>query len=397
MTQLLPSSIAISTSFLFIMSDYFDKFTNANSLYQAFLDSRRESHWKGSVQKFEKYILTNIFDLQKELRCGTYKPMPFTEFLLRERGKTRRIKATNIRDRIVQRSLCDTVLNPCLCPSLIYDNGASLKGKGIDFTRRRLQCHLEKFIRKHGKNGYILKIDFSKFFDNIDHELVLQAIGRKIDDPRVMALLERLIDSFAIDVSDLSADEIAEFDHRPIDLVKHHESGKSEKFLHRSIGIGSQISQIIGIYFPTPIDFHCKVRRQCKFYGRYMDDIYVIHEDKAFLEQLLSEIKEIATDLKLFINPKKTTIMPLRSGFTFMQVRYSISETGKIVKRLKGEAFTRERRRLKTYRRLLDEGRITRADARNFYQSFRGTAKKFAAYRSIRNLDQLYTELFVNN
>lgn len=379
------------------MCDYFDKFTDANSLYEAFQESKRESYWKGSVQKFEKYLLTNIFDLQKELRSGAYEQKPFVEFVLNERGKTRRIKATHIRDRVVQRALCDTVLNPCLQPSLIYDNGASLKGKGIDFTRRRLQCHLERFVRKHGKSGYILKIDFSKFFDNIDHELVLQAVGKKIDDPRVMVLLERLIDSFAIDVSDLSDDEVAEFEHGPIDLIRHRESEKGEKFLHRSVGIGSQISQIIGIYFPTPIDFHCKVKRQCRFYGRYMDDIYVIHENKKFLEKLLSEIKEIARELKLFMNPKKTTITPLRSGFTFMQVRYNITDTGRITKRLSGQVFARERRRLKAYRRLLDNGRVTRADIRNFYQSFKGAARKFSAYRGIRNLDQLYTELFVNN
>lgn len=379
------------------MCDYFDKFTDANSLYEAFQESKRESYWKGSVQKFEKYLLTNIFDLQKELRSGTYEQKPFVEFVLNERGKTRRIKATHIRDRVVQRALCDTVLNPCLQPSLIYDNGASLKGKGIDFTRRRLQCHLERFIRKHGKNGYILKIDFSKFFDNIDHELVLQAIGKEIDDPRVMALLEQLIACFAIDVSDLDEEETKGLEHQPIDLIRHHESGKGEKFLHRSVGIGSQISQIIGIYFPTPIDFHCKVKRQCRFYGRYMDDIYVIHEDKKFLEQLLSEIKEIAKALKLFMNPKKTTISPLRSGFTFMQVRYNITDTGRITRRLSGQVFARERRRLKAYRRLLDNGRVTRADIRNFYQSFKGAARKFSTYRSIRNLDRLYTELFVNN
>ena len=80
-----------------------------------------------------------------------------------------------------------------------------------------------------------------------------------------------------------------------------------------------------------------------------------------------------------------------------MKVRYSYTETGHIVRRLTAEAFTRERRRLKTYRRLLDAGRVTRRDVANFYQSFRGAAKRFDSHRSLRNLDRLYNELFVNN
>ncbi len=377
------------------MSELFDSFSNADTLYRSFYLSRKDSQWKGSVQWFERYLFLNIHALQKELREGTYKQQPCVTFKIMERGKPRLIKAHHIRDRVVQRALCDEVLNPILERSLIYDNGASIAGKGITFTRDRLQAHLEKFYRKHGANGYILKIDFSKFFDNIDHEIAIKAMAKKIDDPRIMGLIESMIDDFKIDISNLTEEQAEALETTPFDSLTYRSCADGMRYLRRSLGIGAQISQTIGIFYPTPIDFYCKVKRQCKFYGRYMDDIYIIHESKEFLEDVLKGVLETAKELKLFVNPRKTTIAPLHCGFTFMKVRYSYTESGHIVKRLTPEAFTRERRRLKSYRRLLDAGRITRQDARNFYQSFRGAAKRFDNYRSLRNLDKLYDELFV--
>ena len=379
------------------MSELFDNFSNADVLYRSFYLSRKDSQWKGSVQGFERYLFLNIHALQNELREGTYKQQPCVTFKIMERGKPRLIKAHHIRDRVVQRALCDEVLNPILERSLIYDNGASIAGKGITFTRDRLQAHLEKFYRKHGVDGYILKIDFSKFFDNIDHENAISAIAKKIDDPRVMELIESMIDDFKVDISNLTGEQAKALETMPFDSLTYEPCADGARYLRRSLGIGAQISQTIGIFYPTPIDFYCKVKRQCKFYGRYMDDIYIIHESKEFLEDVLKGVLEVAKELKLFVNPRKTTIAPLRCGFTFMKVRYSYTESGHIVKRLTPEAFTRERRRLKSYRRLLDAGRITRQDVRNFYQSFRGAAKRFDNYRSLRNLDKLYDELFVQH
>lgn len=379
------------------MSELFDKITSPDALYRSFMLAKKNSQWKASVQAFERHLLRNICALSKELREGTYRQLPPITFKIHERGKPRLIKAQHIRDRVVQRALCDEVLNPILWRSLIYDNGASIAGKGIAFTRSRLQCHLEKFYRRRGTNGYILKIDFSKFFDNIDHELALKALAEKIDDPQVMALIERLIDDFKIDVSNLSDEEIKELENKPFDSLKYKPCNKGEKFLRRSFDIGAQISQTIGIFYPTPIDFYCKVKRRCKYYGRYMDDIYIIHESKEFLEDVLKGILKVSKDLRLFVNPRKTTITPLRCGVSFMKVRYTFSPTGRIVKRLLPDAFTRERRRLKSYKRLLDAGRVTRRSVANFYKTFRGAVKRFDNHRSLRNLDRLYNELFINN
>ena len=128
--------------------NYIEDICNLDKLYQAFLAAKKESYWKESVQKYELNILSNLYCLQQDLLNNKYSPAPFFEFKLQDRGKIRWIKANTIRDRIVRHALCDNVLNPLLEKSLIYDNGASIKGKGISFTRKRLETHLHRFFRK---------------------------------------------------------------------------------------------------------------------------------------------------------------------------------------------------------------------------------------------------------
>ena len=134
---------------------------DANLYLDAFNKCKKGSIWKNSVQRYEMNLLKNIDNQITAIENGTYEQLPFNEFTLNERGKTREIKAIHIEDRVVLRNLCDNILTPCITKYLTYDNGASVKGKGIHFTRSRFETHLHKYYRKHGSNeGYILLMDF---------------------------------------------------------------------------------------------------------------------------------------------------------------------------------------------------------------------------------------------
>lgn len=374
---------------------YSEKVSDANALIDAFHQSKKACYWKESVQRYEINLLANVRQTQKELQSGTYKQQDFYEFKLNERGHQRHIKAMHIYDRVVQRSVCDNVLIPALTKYLIHDNGASMKGKGIDFTRKRFEQHLRQFYRQHGNDGYILQIDYSKFFDNIRHEPLIKAMTEKIDDPEIMKLVAHLIDAFKVDVSFTDKDLYDEvFNALEYAEKVPKEAQTGEKYMRKSLGIGSQISQISGIFYPTKVDNYCKIVRGCKYYGRYMDDVYAIHHDKAYLKGLLDDIISVSAEIGLYINPKKTHIVKLSHGFTFLKTKYYLTDTGKIVKRLSRSNITRQRQKLKKFRKLVDEGKMTMADVENQYKSWMGMAKNYDSFHTRQSMMKLYGELF---
>lgn len=341
----------------------FNILTDMNFLYDAFQKSIKNVGWKCSIQRYEANVLSELMKLRKALLDGTYKQKAFFEFDINERGKHRHIKSLHISDRVMQRCLCDNILIPCLYKYLIYDNGASVKGKGIEFTKSRFMAHLQKYYRKHGNVGYILLIDFSKFFDSIPHEKLMDMLKEKIPDEKVLNLIEYLISTF--------------------------DTGEE-----RSLGIGSQISQIFGIYYPTRLDNYIKIVKGCKYYGRYMDDFYIIHENKKYLQNLLLEIKQVTDDMGLNINPHKTQICRLDKGFIFLKTYYFITASGKIVRKPCEKNVTRERRKLKKLKVKMDDGATDFDDILQSYKSWRGSMKRYNSYHIIQNMDRLFGELY---
>lgn len=339
----------------------YEKLYDLNNLYGSYRKCRKGVSWKPSVQKYGINYLLNNNRTGNSLIKKTYRQKPFKKFDISERGKLRHIRALHFSDRIVQRSLCDEISSERINRHLVYDNGASMKKKGVDFSRRRIKVHLERYYRKHGRNGYVLQIDFSKYFDNIIHSALENEFGKYIDDADVMTLIGNLIASFG--------------------------DGKS-------VGIGSQLSQVAGILYPNRIDGFIKTIKRCRYYGRYMDDLYIIHDDREFLERLLEEIRIICRDYGIIPNEKKTHITRLCDGFTFLKMRYVISESGKIAVIPKNDTFVAERRKLRKFRVKCDEGRMTLAAVKDQYYSWRGDKKKYKCRKRLMKMDELYKTLF---
>lgn len=368
-----------------------NRISNANVLMDSFYKSRKNSIWKNSVQQYEANLLKNIRQTQIELREKTYKQSPFDCFFLCERGKDRFVRSISIYDRVVQRALCDQ-LTPIVEPYLIYDNGASVKNRGIDFARRRIENHLHNYYRKYGNIGYALTIDFSKFYDNILHKPLMKMYEEIIDDKDILNLIAHLVDSFSLDISNYDIEEKDLLD--TLQYAKANTEKTGEKYLHKSLGIGSQISQISGIYYAHKMDNYCKIVKGIKYYGRYMDDTYIISNSKEELKQLLDDIEKICNELGIFINKKKTQIFRLDKGFTFLKIRYRLTDTGHLVRIPVKKSFVRERRKLKKFKNLLDSGQMTYREIEEQYKSWRGNIKKFDCHRTLINMDKLFDELF---
>ncbi|MBR4719066.1 MAG: hypothetical protein IKP31_02360 [Lachnospiraceae bacterium] len=373
--------------------------TDMNVLYDAFRASMKSSAWKEEPQRFETDFLSELVALHNELSDRTYQTLPGTEFTQHERGKIRHIHGNRMRDRVVRHALCDKVLAPTLHPYMIYNNGASQEGKGIDFSRALFERDLHNYWLEHRTNeGYVCFVDFSKFYDNIHHDKIKDTICPMLDDQAAW-LLSSIVDTFAIDVSYMTDEEYATCLEDKFDSIRYYNTATDkmktgEKLMYKSVNIGDQTSQNIGIYFPSRIDNYVTIVRGFKRYGRYMDDMYMIHRDKEYIEETLHGVYKEAAELGLFINEKKTRICKLSDTFIYLQVKYFVTDTGKVVKRINPKSVTRQRRKLKAYKRMLDKGIMTYDSIMQEYKSWMGRYTRIMSKAQIKNMKALYNQLF---
>lgn len=343
--------------------NYEEIICDANNLYRAYKVSVKTSKWKETTQKFMLNFLRYIFSIQDDLMNRTLQNGPTQEFTLFERGRVRPITSIQIRDRIIRHVLCDEVLLPEVKKHIIYDNCASIKGRGISHQRDRFEVHLRKYYRLYGNEGWILFGDFSKFYDNIIHEIAKRELLKLFDDDEFIDwLLTQIFDGFKIDVSYMTDEEYAtcmsdtfnKLDYRNIPESKL----TGEKWMEKSVNIGDQLSQVIGIYYPYRIDNYVKYVRSQKF------------------------------------NKKKTRIVKISSTYKFLQIKYSLTDSGKVIKRINPKRVTTMRRKLKKLAVKVKNEEITYENVENMFRGWMGSFYKLLSKEQRKNLIGLYEDLF---
>ena len=335
-------------------------------LYDAYRGSIKGVGWKASTQRYKASNLAQINKTHEELLTGRYRSKGFYEFDIVERGKPRHIKSVHISERVVQRCLCDNCLTPMLSRSFIYDNGASLPGKGYDFSVRRVTHFLAEHYRKHGREGYVLVFDFSKYFDTAQHAPVFAEIRRSGIDDRLASITEYFIGNFG-DVG---------------------------------LGLGSQVSQIAALALPNKIDHYIKDVLRMKYYERYMDDGCIICESKERLRVCLRELRRLCAEHGIRLNEKKTQIIKLSRGFTFVKVRFRYGRNGAVIRKPTYKGVKHMKDKLSIFRRWVDKGRMTAADVAASVTSWLGHMRRFHGYYVVQSVLRKYHELFaleVNN
>lgn len=343
--------------------DNFEEVFTYSHLYKSYKNCCLGVGWKSSTQIYRANAVYNVYLTYKDLLNGTFKSDGFYEFELHERGKVRHIRSVTIRERVVQRCLCDYSLTPMLSRQLIYDNGASTKNKGYTFSINRLIGQLQHFYNAHGANGYVLLFDFSKYFDNIEHSLIKDIINKTYTDERLKKLIFHFIDMFG----------------------------------SKGIGLGSQVSQNLALIAVNKLDHYIKEQLKIKGYGRYMDDGYLIHHDKQYLQKCLGEIKRICVELGVKLNERKTRIVRLDKGFTYLKIRFFLTPTGKIIKKTYPAGVVRMRRKLKKYKRFVNNGKMSLFDVYQSYQSWESHIRPLHSYRTRQSMKKLYNSLYGGN
>lgn len=312
-----------------------------------------------ALEANELNLLDALNLLSYQLKTKKYTLSPYNTFEVFE-PKRRVVMSNSYKDKVVQHSLCDNVLEPILTRSFITDNYASQVGKGTHYGLDRLREFLRRFYRKNGIDGWILKADISKYFYSIRHDVLKSLIRKKITDPDVLWLVEMIIDSTEGNVG---------------------------------IPIGNQSSQLFALLYLNNLDHFIKEKLGIKYYGRYMDDFFLIHEDKAYLQYCRAEIEKHVAAIGLSLN-NKTNIYPLRNGIDFLGFHTYLTETGAVIRKVRRRSKNNMKRKLKRMRGLVERSKITTATVEQSYKSWRGHAEKGNCYHLIRRTDHYYNRLF---
>ena len=342
------------------------------SLNDTFYECFAANTQKHSNRVYYNGLLFNNLDLLDDLLSGRYRVSPTAHATITERGKLREIESPVMRDRIVQKIICQKVFVKQLVPKFIYDNYSSVENRGTTMARKRFENMLYKFLRQIDydieNKGYILLVDVRKFFNNIDHEILKSMLAKDLDvSPELLKLIFYLID----------------------------ESSEGNVGLN----LGSELPQILAMYYLSKMDNYIKCCMGVIFYGRYADDIEVIAETKEELYEVLDAIKWQLSIVKLEVNAKKTHIVKISHGFTYLQTMYKVAKRKgayKVLKTPTRAKITRERHRIKAHARQVAAKKLQFAEVYYWYKTYRCSllADYNAIERTLESLDNLFNSLF---
>lgn len=343
-----------------------DDFTLEN-IIKAYKVVRKNTLNKNKIYKFEEYYTSNISNVFKLLK--NYKVGKYNIFLIKD-PKYRIIMSQNINDKIINHLMAD-ILIKVLDSSLINTNVASRKGRGTSYG---IKC-LKKYLNNMSGEVYALNFDISKFFYNIDHDVLKKMLKKKIKDEEFLEILFKIIDSTDEDYVNIVINKLKE---KEINYLKNSNLNDKNKRIDeinriplymkgKGLGIGNVVSQILAIFYLNDLDHFIKEKLHIKYYIRYQDDGILLSNDKGYLKYCLKEINDFVLKYGLRLNDKTRIINVSKEGTDFIGFRFYINS--KIVMKVRNNTKKRFKRKMK----LIKKGKID--NSQNVIASYKGHFK----------------------
>lgn len=338
-----------------------DEIFSYSNLYKAGKKCCNHVRWKTSVQQFENRLFSGTAVRRRQILDGKWNQGKYTHFTLSERGKTRPIDAPRIQDRQVHKVFTKNVLLPLYLPDMIYNNCASLEGKGLHFSLRLLKNDLQYHFRRYGREGHVILIDFSQFFPSASHEVIYERHKR--------LLLNKDLQRLGAKIVSANGNRIG-------------------------MPLGVEPSQAEMIAYPSPLDNFIKCQLSMKCAGHYMDDYYVIVPPTMDVKAIFRQICDKAESIGLHINYKKTHIIPIAKPFRYCKAKFTLTETGRVIVNGSRDSIKRARRKIKMFKRKIDSGEITYIDLWEVMNSAFAYYGQYNDHGRILRLRRLFYALF---
>lgn len=347
------------------LKNVFEQVVDYDNLYRVYLNARLCKRYRYEVLNFSAHLEDNLVKLQKELIERTYTLGKYREFYIYE-PKKRLIMAQPFKDRVVQWAIYQ-VLNPVFAQGYITDSYACIKERGTHKAVKRLHYWLRQ-VGKKPEKYYFLKLDISKYFYRIDHDVLMGILKRKIRDDDMIFLLDKIVNSSETNFGLPPGKSPGE--------VK-----RSDRVSEKGMPVGNLSSQMFANLYLNELDQYCKRTLGIHFYVRYMDDVIILHQDKDQLHEWKRIIDTFLKEkLQLDLN-EKTCIRPITLGVEFCG--YKIWNTH--IKLRKSTAL-KMKRNLKKLQKEYAAGEVTVEEAKQTISSYLGILKHCDSYSLKRTI-----------
>lgn len=301
--------------------------------------------------------LDGIYQIKRMLEAKTFEVSPYNKFKIYE-PKERVIEAGSFKDKIVQHSLCDNALLPELSSEFIQTNVAGQINKGTLYGLECLKAQMLLAYNKYGYDCWIVKADVRKYFYSIDHDILKDIVRFFVDDKEIWWLCKKFIDST---------------------------SGLG-------LPLGNQLAQVYAVLFLSGLDHFITGELGVKYYGRYMDDFYLIIEKKSYAIYCLKAIREFVATLKLELN-EKTQIIPFKNGIKYCGFHTYVTHDGKCIRKLTNEKKRDAKKRYRKMAKLVIKGKLSRKDFDESYLAFKNHISHGNCVKFGYELDQMVNRI----
>ena len=306
-----------------VHKNIFDRIIAPEHLFLSWDGFKKGKRNRTDVEEFEWRLEENICALHRDLRDRTYRHDSYSSFFICD-PKQRHIHKATVRDRIVHHAAF-SMLNPIFEPTFIAHSFSCREGKGTHKAVDALQGMLRQVSRNGMRHCYALQCDVYKFFDSLDHGILLKLLGQKIKDDDVMRLLAEIINSFS--------------------------SPRFPAGSGKGVPIGNLTSQLFANIYLHELDHFMKHELRIKPYVRYTDDFAIVGEDTDSLQRIIPPVQTFLQEhLLLTLHPKKVKIRKYRQGIDFLG--YVVFPHHRLVRtRTRQRMFRKLRLKAETYKR----------------------------------------------
>ena len=335
---------------------------------------------KKKVEKFQEHYVENIYKIRDILMSKNYIPGEYNIFFIHE-PKLRLIMSYNIQDKIINHLVAYYLLVEVFDKTFIDTTVATRLDKGTHYGLRYIKKYLNDLKRLYSDNFYYLKFDISKYFYNMDHNIIKKLIRRKIKDKDALNILDRIIDSTDEEYINKRISELKENEIRKINSSNLSRNEKLKRINEvmkipycekgRSAPIGSMCSQIIAVMYLDRLNHFIKEKLHIKYYVLYMDDGILFSHDKEYLRYCKDEIEKFLSEYRLQLNVKKTRIDSIKAGVDFLGFRFYICNN-KITVKVRNDTKRRFKRKMKNINILYNNNLITDKEKESIINSYIG-------------------------